>query len=103
MIHPPPRSQPVAHPDGDQSRHHEHHHPEMQQQDRIGQNRAKARVSADLSTEGIADIEREEAMEASLADDALRQFEIDSGMITPETAEVEQAPKQLGPKQSETE
>ncbi|MCA9173625.1 MAG: PspA/IM30 family protein [Planctomycetales bacterium] len=72
-------------------------------QDRIGQNRAKARVSADLSTEGIADIEREEAMEASLADDALRQFEIDSGMITPETAEVEQAPKQLGPKQSETE
>ena len=72
-------------------------------QDRIGRNRAKARVTADLSSEGIVDIEREEAMEATLAEDALREFEIDLGMITPDTANVEEAPKQLGPKETETE
>ena len=32
-------------------------------QDKIGLNRAKARVAADLSDEGIVDIEREQAME----------------------------------------
>ena len=72
-------------------------------QDRIGRNRAKARVTADLSSEGIVDIEREEAMEATLAEDARREFELDLGMITPDTANVEEAPKQLGPKETETE
>lgn len=72
-------------------------------QDKIGRNRAKARVASDLSTDGIADIEREEAMEASLAEDALHAFEVELGMITPETADIEAAPKQLGPKATETE
>jgi hypothetical protein len=66
-------------------------------QDKIGLNRAKARVAADLSEEGIADIEREEAMERAMADDALRAYEIDLGLITPETAGVEESEKQLGP------
>jgi phage shock protein A len=72
-------------------------------QDRIGRNRAKARVTADLSSEGIADIEREQAMESALADDALREFEIEMGLITPDTAAVEETAKQLGPKETETE
>ena len=72
-------------------------------QDRIGRNRAKARVTADLSSDGIAEIEQEEALEASLAEDALREFEVELGMITPETADIEEAPKQLGPKETETE
>lgn len=72
-------------------------------QDRIGRNRAKARVTADLSSEGIADIQQEEAMEAALADDALREFEIEMGLITPDTAAVEETAKQLGPKETETE
>lgn len=66
-------------------------------QDKIGLNRAKARVAADLSEEGIADIEREEAMERAMADDALRAYEIELGLITPETAGIEESEKQLGP------
>jgi phage shock protein A len=66
-------------------------------QDKINLNRAKARVTADLSGEGIADIEREQAMEKNLADQALREFEIQSGLVTPETAGVTQTEKELGP------
>ena len=47
--------------------------------DKIGLNRAKARVAADLSSEGMETIEREEAMESALAEDALRDFEIELG------------------------
>lgn len=66
-------------------------------QDKIGLNRAKARVSADLSSEGIVDIQREQAMEASMAEDALKSFEVEMGLVTPETAGVQETPKQLGP------
>lgn len=66
-------------------------------QEKIGLNRAKARVTADLSGEGIADIEREQTMEKNLADQALREFEIQTGMVTPETAGVTQTEKELGP------
>jgi phage shock protein A len=65
-------------------------------QDKIGLNRAKARVAADLSSEGIEDIAREEAMEQALAEEALREFEIDLGLISPETADVSETTKQLG-------
>jgi phage shock protein A len=70
--------------------------------DKIGLNRAKARVAADLSTEGIEEIEREEKMESALAEDALRQYEIELGLATPETAVVEDSTKQLGPRQTES-
>jgi phage shock protein A len=71
-------------------------------QDKISLNRAKVRVTADLSGEGIADIEREQAMEKSMADQALRQFEIDMGLVTPETVGVAPSTKELGPaKQTE--
>lgn len=72
-------------------------------QDNIGLNRAKARVAADLSEEGIVDIEREEAMESAMANDALRAFEVDMGFVTPETAGVEETEKQLGPATKQTE
>jgi len=76
-------------------------------QDKIGLNRAKVRVASDLSGEGLAEIEAEEAMEKELANQALRDFEIGAGLVTPETAGVEQADKQLGPaemtRQTETE
>jgi len=71
-------------------------------QDQIDTNRAKARVAADLSEEGIVDIEREVAAEAVLASDALRQFEMDMGMITPQTADISEQHKDLGPAQTET-
>jgi len=75
-------------------------------QDKISLNRAKVRVAADLSSEGVADVEREQAAEKVLADQALRQFEVDLGLVTPETAGVEQVSKELGPaavRQTQTE
>ena len=57
-------------------------------QDKIGLNRAKARVAADLSGEGLEDIKREQAVEKALADDALKQFEVELGLTAPETAKV---------------
>ncbi|MHB0957733.1 MAG: PspA/IM30 family protein [Pirellulaceae bacterium] len=69
--------------------------------DKIGLNRAKARVAADLSTEGLEEIEREEAVESSIAEDVLREYEIEMGLATPEVTSVEESTKQLGPRQTE--
>jgi phage shock protein A len=66
-------------------------------QDKIGLNRAKARVAADLSTEGLVDIKREQAMETAMGEQALRDFEVQMGLVTPETSNVADAAKQLGP------
>ena len=66
-------------------------------QDRIDQNRAKVRVAADLSGEGMAEIRQEQAMEKIQADQALRDFEVQMGLVTPETAGVAEAAKELGP------
>jgi phage shock protein A len=66
-------------------------------QDKIGLNRAKARVAADLSSEGLVDIQREQSMEKVMGDQALREFEIQMGMVTPETAGVTETAKELGP------
>ena len=66
-------------------------------QDKIGLNRAKSRVAADLSQEGIVDVKREQAAEKVMADQALRQFEVEMGLVTPETASVQHDQKELGP------
>jgi phage shock protein A len=65
-------------------------------QDKIGLNRAKVRVAADLSGQGLEDIQREEAVEKAMADKALREFEIEMGLVTPETAGVTHDDKELG-------
>jgi len=70
-------------------------------QDQIDTNRAKARVASDLSEEGLEEIEREAAVEDALAADALRQFEMEMGMITPQTADISEEQKDLGPAQTE--
>jgi phage shock protein A len=66
-------------------------------QDKIGLNRAKAKVAADLSGQGLEDIKREQAVEKALADDALKQFEVELGLAAPETAKVGDSSKELGP------
>jgi phage shock protein A len=66
-------------------------------EDKIALNRAKVRVASDLSSEGIETVEREQAMESAMADQALREYEIQMGLVTPETAGVEESQKQLGP------
>lgn len=65
-------------------------------QERINLNRAKTRVAADMSGEGIEEIKAEEAMQAAMAEQALKEFEIDLGLVTPETADIEDTVKHLG-------
>jgi hypothetical protein len=54
------------------------------------------RVAADLSGEGLDAIKQEEAVEKNMADQALRDFEVQMGMVTPETAGVKADEKELG-------
>ena len=42
--------------------------------DKIGLNRAKVRVAADLSSDGLADIQHEQAMEKAMGEQALQGF-----------------------------
>ena len=66
-------------------------------QQKIDRNRGKARVAADLSTQGLADIEAEERMEKVMAEEALSQFEAELGLRSPETTKVGESAKDLGP------
>src|SRR5262249_14615924 len=70
-------------------------------QRRIDQNRAKVRVSADLSSRGVAEIQAEERMEASMAEDALQRYEVELGLRAPETAPLADTAKNLGPASTE--
>lgn len=72
-------------------------------QDKISLNRGKARVAADLSAEGMEDIEKQEQMEAAMAENALRDFEVELGLVTPQTAKIEDDVKELGPADTTTE
>jgi phage shock protein A len=53
-------------------------------QDKISLNRAKARVAADLSGQGLEDIQAEQALEKAQAEDLLKQFEREKGLVTPD-------------------
>jgi len=66
-------------------------------QTRIDRNRGKARVAADLSSEGLREIEAEERMQQALAEDALAQFEVEMGLRSPETTRLPETAKELGP------
>jgi phage shock protein A len=66
-------------------------------QDKIGINRAKARVSADLSGQGLEEIKQDQAVEKAQAEMALQQFEVQMGIRTPETTKAAPETKELGP------
>ena len=72
-------------------------------QGKIDANRGKARVAADLSAQGVASIEAEERMEKSMAEDALKDLEVELGMRAPEVAPVVDTQKDLGPAEHATE
>lgn len=72
-------------------------------QQKIDTNRGRARVAADLSEKGIADIKAEERMEAALAEQALADFEVELGLRSPETTPVAETTKDLGPASKEPE
>jgi phage shock protein A len=65
-------------------------------QRKIDQNRGAVRVATDLSEKGIADIEAQEAMEATLAEDALRELEMEMGLVSPATVDTPEVEKELG-------
>lgn len=72
-------------------------------QGKIDANRGKARVAADLSAQGVASIDAEERMEKSMAEDALKDLEVELGMRAPEVAPVVDTQKDLGPAERATE
>jgi phage shock protein A len=65
-------------------------------QEKIDLNRATVRVAADLSGEGVDEIKAEKAMEEHMAEDLLNQFEVEMGIKTPETADIQATTKALG-------
>jgi phage shock protein A len=71
-------------------------------QDQIDRNRARVRVAADMSGEGLEDIQRDIAVEKTMAEDALRQFEKEQGLATPETTKSTSVTKELGPAMTKT-
>jgi len=66
-------------------------------QERIDKNRGRVRVAADLSQKGIAEIQAEERVEKVMAEDALRDLEVEMGLKSPETTTTTEATKDLGP------
>jgi phage shock protein A len=66
-------------------------------QEKIDGNRGKARVAADLSQKGLNEIQAEEKLEKVLADDALKDLEVEMGLKSPETSTVTETAKNLGP------
>ena len=70
-------------------------------QGKIDTNRAKVRVAGDLSGQGIVEIQAEHRVEQAQAEDILRQFEVDMGLKTPETAGIQPREKSLGSAQPE--
>jgi hypothetical protein len=71
-------------------------------QGKIDANRGKSRVAADLSERGLDEIAAEERLEASMAEDALSELEMELGLKSPETAAVGDVAKDLGPAELET-
>lgn len=69
---------------------------EAEVQSRIDRNRGKARVAADMSSRGLDEIKAEERLEATMAEEALRKYEIELGLVTPETTPVPELQKTLG-------
>lgn len=68
----------------------------------IDTNRGKVRVAVDMSGEGIEAIKQDQAAEAAMAENALRQFEVAEGLVTPETAMTDASSKEVGPAVTQT-
>jgi len=69
-------------------------------QSKINKNKGAVRVANDLSEQGIAEIEAQERMEAQMGMDALKEFEIEMGMVTPDTVDASEIEKELGTEES---
>jgi phage shock protein A len=71
-------------------------------QNQIDQNRGKARVAADLSSQGVDEIKANQRAEQAQAMELLDQFKVEMGLKSPETTPIaEPTTKNLGPAQTE--
>jgi phage shock protein A len=66
-------------------------------QEKISLNRAQTRVAADLSGQSDEDLHREQLMEQTLAEQALRDFEVQARLAAPEALRRIEGPKEPGP------
>lgn len=69
-------------------------------QEQIAKHRGAARVAADMSSRGVEEIKAQQAAEAALGENLLKQFEVELGLVNAESAPVAQAQKTLGPTQT---
>ena len=66
-------------------------------QQKIDNNRGRARVASDMSAKGIDLIKAEEAAEKAMAEDLLSKYEVQLGLKSPETSPLAETSKSLGP------
>ena len=66
-------------------------------QQKIDNNRGRARVASDMSAKGVDAIKAEEAAEKAMAEDLLSKFEVQLGLKSPETTPLAETTKSLGP------
>jgi phage shock protein A len=75
---------------------------EAEIQDKISLNRAKARVAADLSGQGLEDIQKEKQLESTMADQALRDFEAQQAGPSVKVAQPKALPAASGSEMSKS-
>ncbi len=70
-------------------------------QEQIAKHRGEARVAADMSSRGVEDIKAQQAAEAAMGENLLRQFEVELGLVNAESAPQSAPQKTLGPTQTQ--
>jgi phage shock protein A len=66
-------------------------------QEQIAKHRGRARVAADMSSRGVEEIKAQQAAEAALGENLLKQYEVELGLVNAESAPQTAAQKTLGP------
>jgi hypothetical protein len=70
-------------------------------QEQIAKHRGEARVAADMSSRGVEEIKSQQAAEAAMGENLLRQFEVEMGLVNAESAPQVAPQKTLGPSQTQ--
>lgn len=70
-------------------------------QEQIARHRGEARVAADMSARGVEDIKAQQAAEAAMGENLLKQFEVEMGLVNAESAPQVATQKTLGPTQTQ--
>lgn len=68
----------------------------------IAKHRGQARVAADMSSKGVEEIKAQQAADAALGENLLKQFEAQLGLVNAESAPQTPTTKTLGPTQQQS-